>query len=174
MAGDLQADFGGVSAVDSSSPQRANNVSPGNPWDLSVLDPMVASQPQVCNESEKPIFLFIVFLSIVWLIDCRVFRRGGTYFRYISAGLRIRITSMRIWAQLFTSLRIWAQLFTSLRIWAQLFTSLRIRILVFTLLWIRIRFFSSPKCCKSATIYLNADPDPAFHCNADPNPQPCI
>ncbi len=42
--GDLLAGFGGISAVD--SPQRtAANVSPGNPWDLSGLDPMAASHP---------------------------------------------------------------------------------------------------------------------------------
>ena len=42
-AGDLLAGFGGVSAVD--SPQRSNTVSPGNPWDLSALDPMTGLQP---------------------------------------------------------------------------------------------------------------------------------
>lgn len=50
-SGDLLAGFGDVSAVDS-SPQRTNTVSPGNPWDLSALDPMAASQPQ--NTGAKP------------------------------------------------------------------------------------------------------------------------
>jgi hypothetical protein len=71
MAGDLLAGFGGVSAVDSSSPQRTNNVSPGNPWDLSVLDPMVASQPQVCNKIVKPIF-YCVYCVVDWLLFCLV------------------------------------------------------------------------------------------------------
>ena len=70
-----------MSAVDSSSPQRTNNVSPGNPWDLSVLDPMVASQPQVCYEIEKCIYYVLFFVSIVWLIGCYLFRRGGTSFK---------------------------------------------------------------------------------------------
>jgi len=46
--GDLLAGFGGVSAVDS-SPQRTTTVSPGNPWDLSVLDPVPTSHPQVSS-----------------------------------------------------------------------------------------------------------------------------
>lgn len=50
--GDLLAGFGGVSAVD--SPQRTS-VSPGNPWDLSGLDPMAAAQPlSAQNTGAKP------------------------------------------------------------------------------------------------------------------------
>jgi hypothetical protein len=60
QGGDLLAGFGGVSVVD--SPQRigGGGVSPGNPWDLSALDPMAAPQP--ISAQVQILFIQVVLL----------------------------------------------------------------------------------------------------------------
>ena len=100
-AGDLLAGFGGVSAVD--SPQRSNAVSPGNPWDLSALDPMTGLQPlsaQVWGPGGQAEALELIalltksivlskfsFLSVFW-IRIRIQEPSGSESVF---GVRIRI-----------------------------------------------------------------------------------